>query len=259
MSHWPIFVISLLDAFERRRKIGAMLSESGFDFEFIDAIDGRAGLPAEYEGQIDRVATMQRLRRNMSDGEYACALSHQKAYSKILECGLPGAIILEDDALILPGFKEFLDSKGYSFAHLIALDHMNAQVWRAWKRTPHMGIELRRVSINAGLNTGYSISRKGAFYLNEKSFPISSVADWPCDVRKIGMCVTTPRLIGHPEDSEAHSYLASSRETMKQKRRSSSASEASTSTIIKKIRVWRFMKLRYWQKRFVKALSFRVD
>lgn len=259
MTPWPIFIISLPDAVERQRSIRKALQEIGLDFEFIEAIDGRHGLPYSYETQIDRIGTKKRLGRDMSDGEYACALSHQKAYSTILDRGLPGGIVLEDDAVILPGFREFCAREAYNSANLIALDHINAHVWRFWRKRPYIGVELRRVSIKAGLNTGYSISREGAQFMNLNSFPISSVADWPCDVRKIGMCATAPRLIGHPEGDEAQSYLRHSRDVEKKKQRRKSKSETSRPRIKRLLAPRRLLDQQRWQNRIVSALSFRLD
>ena len=77
---WPILVISLQDAAERRAAVSRQLDALGLPFEFRDAIDGRSGLPAAYESQLDRPGTEAHFGRQMSDGEYACALSHLAAY-----------------------------------------------------------------------------------------------------------------------------------------------------------------------------------
>src|SRR5690625_2715287 len=118
---WPIFVISLHDAHERRRSIREQCAELGLEFEFFDAIDGRTGLAPEFEVEIDRGAAEIRHHRPLSDAEFACALSHRRIYQRILERGLPGAVVLEDDAILSRQFALFIGGKGYEQADLIQI------------------------------------------------------------------------------------------------------------------------------------------
>lgn len=126
---WPIFVISLAAAQERRRAISAQLQALGLPFILFDAIDARQGVPPEYEALIDRAGTQRNLGRPMSSGEYGCALSHLLVYRRICEEGLPGAIVLEDDAVVGPAFKSFVDQQAYRSAPFIQLDHLHARIW----------------------------------------------------------------------------------------------------------------------------------
>ena len=205
--NWPIFVISLSDSTSRRKLISEQLNILGIEFEIIQAIDGRKGLPAQYERFIDRVATLKGFDREMTDGEYACALSHQKTYDTILERDIPGAIILEDDAIPTPGFKRFIETKSYNAGDLIQLDYANTFVRIKGKKPLFDDVCLRPVYCNSFLTTGYSISRKGAEYLHTHSLPITAPADWPCDTTKIGTQVVVPPLIGHPVKSLEQSSL----------------------------------------------------
>ncbi|OOY02725.1 glycosyltransferase family 25 protein [Thioclava sp. F28-4] len=108
---WPILVISLQDAAKRRAMVSKQLEALGLSFKFFDAIDGRSGLPAAYESQVDRAGTEAYFGRPMSDGQYACALSHLAVYRQIVEEKLPGAIILKDDAILGDAFALFLREK----------------------------------------------------------------------------------------------------------------------------------------------------
>jgi len=205
--NWPIFIISLSNSTSRRKLLSEKLAGFGIEFEIIEAIDGRKGLPAQYEHFIDRAGTLRGFDREMTDGEYACALSHQKAYDTILERDVPGAIILEDDAIPTPGFKRFIETKAYNAGDLIQLDYANTFVRITGKKSLFDGVCLRPVYCNSFLSTGYSISRKGAEYLHENSFPITAPADWPCDTTKIGTQVVVPPLIGHPVKTIEQSSL----------------------------------------------------
>lgn len=51
----------------------------GLDHSFMDAIDGRCGLPEDCERMVGRVRTLERDRTPMIDGESACVLSRQLA------------------------------------------------------------------------------------------------------------------------------------------------------------------------------------
>ena len=108
--HWPIFVVSLEIATQRRSEIAAQLQDAGLAFSFVDAIDGRTTLPAEWESRIDRDGAARHYGYPMSDSEFACALSHQLVYARILEEGLPGAVVLEDDAILTSEFAAFYRS-----------------------------------------------------------------------------------------------------------------------------------------------------
>ncbi|MFV0333213.1 MAG: glycosyltransferase family 25 protein [Tropicimonas sp.] len=210
-GHWPIFVISLADAAVRRDNIRSRLDELGLQVSFMDAIDGRRGLPAEYESWIDRPKTLERRGYPMSDGEYACALSHQVLYRRVVDENLPGAIILEDDVTPTPLFRDFVQKRGYERADLIQLFFFDAKVFRFPKPALTDRIRMRRLTENAFMAAGYSISRRGATHLVKKCTPLSERADWPCDVTRIGAAVTQPRLVMHPDPAKSESSLNAGR------------------------------------------------
>ncbi len=195
---WPIFVISLTDAQRRRAPLLGQLAAMRLDCEVVAAIDGRRGLPPEYEARIDRAATERNLGRRMADAEYACALSHNLVYRRVLDESLPGAIVLEDDAILQPGFAEFVASGAYRSCDLILLDYGTAHVWPFSSRMLTPDARAGRVSMSPQLTTGYGVSAHGCSYLAGKSQPISGTADWPCDIAGLGALAAYPRLVDHP-------------------------------------------------------------
>lgn len=209
---WPIWVISLPDAHERRGAVAAQLNKLGLPFAFIDAVDGRQGLAPEFERYIDRPGTRKLKGYGMSDGEYACALSHQEAYRRILDAGLPGAIILEDDAILTHRFRRFYDERSYEAAPLIQFFFFGGVAYRGRaKNTPSARLE--RLSENAWGAVAYSISAKAAAIMRHASLPLRAQADWPCNTAKlIGHYVTIPRLVLHPASDHAQSTLAPTRQ-----------------------------------------------
>lgn len=245
--HWPIFVVSLADADERRRTLLAQLQAFDVEAEFIDAVDGRRSLSPELQHLIDRERAEGRLGRKISDGEFACALSHQGLYQRILDESLPGAIILEDDALLTPGFGAFIAHKGYLAAELVQMDHLDARVWRQGHLAFLPEITFLPLASNASLSTGYSLSAKAACYILEHSRPLAGLADWPCDLMPLAPVVTLPRLVDHPNIGVSGSTLERARKDAKK----SATPAGSRSLRFFKAGYWR----RWWFKRRTKKIS----
>ena len=94
----PILVISLPDSTDRRKAITARLDALSLPFEFVDAVDGRNGIPDECKPMVDRQGAVSFMLHPLSDAEFGCALSHLAAYKRVVDDGIPHALILEDDA-----------------------------------------------------------------------------------------------------------------------------------------------------------------
>ena len=242
---WPILIISLPDAEIRRQAISTTLKRLDLSFEFIDAIDGRDGLPSRYESLIDRDKARFLMGRDLTDGEFACALSHQQIYKTIINGEIPGAIVLEDDAIPLRGFRGFITESGYEASDLILFDYKRARVWRKAPKLSIGNILLRPLAFNPFLTTGYSISHLGASYLHENSLPISGQADWPCDITQLNAHITLPRLIDHPQEEIQSSYLEQQRREM-------------VDSFTKPARYKRFGRKSYWQRWIKKRLSTEI-
>ena len=116
----PVFVLSLPDCHDRRARVSAALDGLGLPFEFVDAVDGRRGLPPEYESQIDRPLA-QKKGGILSDAEFACALSHINIYRRIVSENIDYALVLEDDAVPQPDLARYLAGKHYEGASLTQL------------------------------------------------------------------------------------------------------------------------------------------
>lgn len=210
---WPIFVISLADQTRRRASIEGQLQALGLPYTMVDAVDGRNGLPPVCELIIDRAGTLPRMRRRMSDAEYACALSHLMVYRSLVDRGLPGAIILEDDAQLAPGFSDFVHARAYARADIVKLDHRRALVWTWWRLPLCPGFTGYRMTRKSGLLTGYSVSRRAARRLLAGGLPVRMHADWPIDVSLMNSFVASPRLVS-PND-QAGSALQPERAAIK--------------------------------------------
>lgn len=212
---WPIFVISLTDAHDRQKKIQQQCDEFGITIKIIDAIDGRHGLPPDQQHKVDRAGALAQLGHEMSDGEFACALSHQSIYERILQEGLPGAIILEDDAILTPEFAKFIILGKYRAADFIQMDYFGARYY-PWKtRSFFDEVQIVQAARNACLASGYSLSAKAAGYILSQSRPLKGLADWPCDLQPIKPHITLPCLIRQPPPNPDQSSLERDRKPLR--------------------------------------------
>lgn len=209
-SRIPILAISLADCTERRRALVESMGRLGLPFRFVDAIDGRGGLPPGCRGQYDDAGAFQRLGRTLSPAEIAASLSHALVYRTILRARFEHALILEDDAIPRPGLRSFLDARGYEAAPMVLLHHLNARVLGP-PRTAADGTRLRELAVPCFRATAYTVSREAAAFLLAAGSPVTTPPDWPGDITSIGACVTDPQLVDHPPEKPGQSTLAAGR------------------------------------------------
>lgn len=95
----PIYIISLHDAYERRRAISAQMSALGLDYRFVDAFDGRE-LVVEEHANYDPDITDTFLGRHLSGGEIGCYESHVSVAKELATSSYEMALVLEDDAIM---------------------------------------------------------------------------------------------------------------------------------------------------------------
>ncbi len=207
----PIFVISLQDSTDRREKIAKCLNDLRLPFEFLDAVDGRNGLPADHEAMIDRHET--RNNRPLVDTEFACALSHMEAYRRVIDRSLPHALILEDDAMPLPELVPYLSGGHFDHADLTQLCYSETYVRRRsakplfdqYKSYPCVPDEHCLGAV------AYIVSNAAASHILNHAIPINNVADWPDCTEHFKRCgrwnVVYPRLVEHPRRGHGNSII----------------------------------------------------
>lgn len=98
-----IFVISLKKSQHRRAAVELEFKSQAIDFEFIDAVDGRAGLHPLLS-RFNEEKFIAHRGRTAEPGELGCYASHMLAWEKVLELNEP-CVILEDDFILS---KEFM-------------------------------------------------------------------------------------------------------------------------------------------------------
>lgn len=96
------YLINLDRSPERLARMDRILGELGLDYERVPAIDGLA-LPEAEICRHNEVALQP-----LSAGEIGCFLSHRAAWMRMVEAGLPHALILEDDLHFSEAARSFL-------------------------------------------------------------------------------------------------------------------------------------------------------
>jgi glycosyl transferase family 25 len=209
-TDWPVYILSLEGDEERRAPLLSALAEMGISAEVLIWVDGRNGLPAWAEKKIMR-RRLSPEKRPLTDGEYACALSHVNAYVNILEKNHPGAIIFEDDARIDKAFKSFFATKGYMAGDLVLFGHRRC--WVSHFGSIHISPEFRlhRISVTPHLAHAYSVSKAAAQFLLTSATPVSEPADWPADLSRMNAFALDPQVAHQKTQDMDHSHLEADR------------------------------------------------
>lgn len=110
--NFGIYVINLPEAEGRRGRVLSHLAELGLGSAVvIRAVRGSALLAEERALRADDAQSVLRYGRVLTAGELGCALSHVCAYDRLLASSHEFALILEDDAVLLPDVVPLLRSQ----------------------------------------------------------------------------------------------------------------------------------------------------
>lgn len=243
---WPLFILSLPGDEDRRAILLKVLDESSLKYEIFFGVDGRNGLPECWEKHVNRQACKENMGRDLSDGELACALSHREIYRQIRVRGLPGAIILEDDAILSSDFSKFLQERLYDRAGLILLYHSYARVVGP-RVELLLNVSMRRLIMPCFGATAYTISASVAKAFEKANTPVSTVSDWPKMLLSVGAMAVEPSLVGHPDFDAGLSHLRSDR----------NKTRARLSGLSRTTRRW--FSLAYWKRWIIKRRSDRIS
>lgn len=172
-----VFAVALDRDHDRRRHIELALAREGIAAEIFPAVDGR-DLTAAALGELHRRGDLAAgFESELNRGQIACALSHLRVLERILERGCHRALVLEDDALPAPGFRERLAERlrqapaGFDLLYLFSSPHPSS-VLSEIDGCPHF----RRATYPLG-TVGYVVSRQGAGRILELVRPIYFTID----------------------------------------------------------------------------------
>lgn len=220
MAFPPIYILSL-EAAQRFAPLVAELESRGLAHEIVWGIDGRTRLPPEHEARVDRAGAEARMGRPMSDGEFACALSHRRIYERIAAGDAPSAIVLEDDAVLGEAFFELGPSLVTPPCGLLLFDHKNTYVRTRDRLILPGGVRAYRVALPPFLATGYMVSREVAAHLAFRDGPVVQPSDWPDAIVQFDSYACDPRVVTQPAPADAGSSLEAGRRRHRHKRRKS--------------------------------------
>ena len=242
MEFLPIYILSLKDA-QRFMPLAKALEAHGVDYEIFWGIDGRDGLPAIYEKNIDRLGAEARMGRPMSDGEFACALSHRQIYMRIAEGDAPAAIVLEDDADLSQAFFSLGQLLTEPPCGLLLFDHKNTYVKLRDRLFMAGDVYAYRMVLPPFLATGYMVSREVAAHLAFRDGPVKQPSDWPDVITKFDSYACAPRLITQRNRASEVSGLEEGRRRHKYKKRKS---------------LRRIFYKAYWRRWITKRLAYKL-
>ncbi|WP_439114134.1 glycosyltransferase family 25 protein [Hydrogenophaga sp.] len=183
-----ILAISLADS-TRRARITLQSEKINAELVFVDAIPGNS-ISKELRHQVlDKEGIFNRHKRELLDNEFACFLSHKRAWREICDSKQPG-IIVEDDAVFTAEFNKALEVLGLYTSvdiDIVLLGHSKLCESKAkyhYFKNPIQSIKLAtNFSIGKPFKywtsgmVGYYITPTGAKKLLQLNFKIRSVSD----------------------------------------------------------------------------------
>ncbi|OSQ43859.1 glycosyltransferase family 25 protein [Marivita geojedonensis] len=194
MNFPPIYILSLR-AHRRYQPLVDQLEKMGMKYQISWGIDGRDKLPSQYEARIDRQGAEARMGRPMSDGEFACALSHRQIYEAIAKGEDASAIVLEDDAVLSEDFMALGSSLVEPPCGLLLFDHKNTYVRHRDRLVLPGGIMAYRIALPPFLATGYMVSKEVAAHLAYRDGPVVQPSDWPDAITQFESYACDPRVV----------------------------------------------------------------
>jgi len=252
LNNWPIFILSLEDAYERRGPLIQSLRELQLSYEVLCGVDGRLELPFWAEKNVLRRRSRWG-KRPMTNGEFGCALSHQKAYRTIIERRLPGAIIFEDDARLQGGFEALIASGKHKVGEMTLLGHRMCWVDETPFLEVNRHLSLYRVRVRPHNAHAYAVSSSAAQTLLTASTPVSEPADWPCDISKFYTLAVEPQVAIQEADNVVQSHLEAERQDMLQNRSGIFITNKRRRKILKRFQ-WSFWR-KEMKRKFYKKIS----
>ena len=185
-----IFVISLKSSTKRRKSVQSQMEKFDLKFEFFNARN------IMEITNIDKQLATKKFGRELANTEFACALSHNLLYKKIIDEKITDVIILEDDCILTNKLNNFINMEDKS--DFVLLYHYRCFVDK--KINSFRGIDFHSVQFMPFATVGYYLNQKSAKILYNANNPISSVADYPIALNEIvNVSAVNPRIIQHPK------------------------------------------------------------
>jgi glycosyl transferase family 25 len=203
-SLWPIFIVSLADAVERRRQCKATMDQLRLPFEFIDAVDGSRLSAREVDTVYEAQKDGRPFKRPLAKAEIGCYLSHYALWCRIAKSAEEGAIVLEDDFNAEPNLVALLaDISRISLASCVVKLYARKAMAGRTLATLNGGYRLLMPEKIPAHTLGYALDRQAAEKLASRALPFNRPVDidlkhwWKFDVTVLA--VDPPALLVREE------------------------------------------------------------
>lgn len=173
------YIISMRRAKERFEHVQQVIAKCPISCHRWDAVDGRLLSEASVADVYRRALHRPHYPFKLTRGEIGCFLSHRSVWQQIVDSGLPGALVLEDDIDLLDGFAE---------AFRFGVEHA----------PPCSYVQFQTRNIPAG---GQEIAESGEYRLiRPEVAPVRAMAQW-ITRQAAEQLVETTRLFDRPIDT----------------------------------------------------------
>ena len=173
-----IYIINMKYRTDKKKRMEDELKKHNLDGNFIEAI---VGYDIDIDKMIENKLINNKLDRNLRRGEIGCYLSHIKVWKSFLRSNDKYALILEDDAVFIDGFKDKLRDLLKEITFPFDMIYLNDNCEHHFGEDCLHGIKKSENIFDPGTVGyglyGYLLSREGAKKLIEISLPIEIPID----------------------------------------------------------------------------------
>ncbi len=175
---FPVYLVNLPRAKPRRKFALGQLADIGATPVMVDAVDGRELNLDQLiaDGFYDPEKADEAFSRQLSLPEIGCSMSHYNIYQKIVERDDPVSLVLEDDALLLPGFADKLQLAYQELPQGWGLLNLNCPCKR-YERVGQTIVKYDGVGSLPVASSAYLISKLGAELMLDNTLPLRYPAD----------------------------------------------------------------------------------
>ncbi len=186
---WPIYIVSLVRATERRARCTATMERLGLAFEFFDAVEGAQLANGETAQVYDAERNTRLYKHPLTRPEIGCTLSHLALWQRIAAGESGGAFILEDDFEASPDLPAILTA--------ISTANLENAMIKLFASRPAKGTNIGPITAGhwlvmpdhiPGQTLGYAVDRVAAGKLASGILPMARPVDmeikhwWQFDV-----------------------------------------------------------------------------
>lgn len=172
-------VINLEKDIERREEISRQLERLGIPYSIFSAVYGKNLTSEEVEKHYNQKRAIA-LSHDMTRSELGCALSHIFIYKKMVDEGIPYALVLEDDARLSDDLPDVLSRLREQYQSTEPVAVLLGHVRKYQNRGAVVLDEKYRVAEIYGTPVrahGYFITLAAAKKMLENLYPVWTVAD----------------------------------------------------------------------------------